>query len=152
MKNTHLKEAMTYCTGIDRGKILSGIYAKKAVKRFIGELEKQSCQSWPYQFVPKKAEEVIEFAESLTIPDIETEDKKLQLLPWMKFVYYNLFGWYYKDEPDRRRFRSGYIEVARKNSKTTSLLFPIILYDFLNTEAAESYFVTKDEEDERRTE
>jgi phage terminase large subunit-like protein len=36
-------------------------------------------------------------------------------------------------------------EVARKNSKTTSLLFPIILYDFLKTDSAESYFVSQDE-------
>ena len=145
MKSAHWKDAMTYCTGIDRGKILTGIYTKKAVKRFLNELKCQNESSWPYQFVPEKAEEVIDFAESLTIPDFETEDKRLRLLPWMKFIYYNLFGWYYKDEPDRRRFRSAYVEVARKNSKTTSFLFPIILYDFLVTDAAESYFVTKDE-------
>jgi phage terminase large subunit-like protein len=51
----------------------------------------------------------------------------------------------HKDDDTRRRFRSGYVEVARKNSKTTSLLFPIILYDFLSTDSAESYFVAQDE-------
>jgi phage terminase large subunit-like protein len=62
----------------------------------------------------------------------------------MKFVYANLFGWRHKLDNERRRFRSGYIEIARKNSKTTSFLFPMILYDFKRTPAAESLFVSKD--------
>nr|WP_230978158.1 terminase TerL endonuclease subunit [Treponema vincentii] len=59
-------------------------------------------------------------------------------------MYANLYGFYYKDNLERRRFRQAYIEVARKNGKTTGLLFPQILYDFLVTDAAESYLVSKD--------
>ncbi|MDR1957166.1 MAG: terminase large subunit [Treponema sp.] len=144
-KSAHLKETLQYCADISKGTIPSGMYTAKAVKRFLGDLKKQGAPGFPYSFEPENAEEVIDFAENLTIPDLETADKKLRLLPWMKFIYYNLFGWVHKTEPCRRRFRGGYVEVARKNSKTTSLLFPIILYDFLSTEAAESYFVSKDE-------
>ncbi|MDR1301547.1 MAG: terminase large subunit [Treponema sp.] len=136
---------MQYCADISKGTIRSGMYTYKAIKRFLEDIKKQDTPSFPYTFIPEQAEEVIAFAESLTIPDMQTEDKKLRLLPWMKFIYYNLYGWVHKTEPTRRRFRSGYVEVARKNSKTTSLLFPIILYDFLTTDSAESYFVSKDE-------
>jgi phage terminase large subunit-like protein len=139
------KEVKKYCNDIIKNKILSGSYTKKAIKRFLSDLERQKDADFLYEFKPELADEVIEFAETLTIPDINTEDKKLKLLPWMKFIYANIYGWVYKSEPERRRFRSGYIEVARKNSKTTSLLFPIILYDFLTTDSAESYFVSKDE-------
>jgi phage terminase large subunit-like protein len=144
-KSSHLKEVMQYCTDISKGTINSGIYTSKAIKRFLDDLKRQDSPGFPYTFIPEYAEEIIAFAESLTIPDMQTEDKKLHLLPWMKFIYYNLYGWVHKAEPKRRRFRAGYVEVARKNSKTTSLLFPIILYDFLTTDAAESYFVSKDE-------
>jgi phage terminase large subunit-like protein len=139
------REVEKYCSDIVKNKILSGAYTKKSVKRFLSDLERQKDTGFLYEFKPELADEVIEFAETLTIPDINTDDKKLKLLPWMQFIYYNLYGWVYKSEPTRRRFRSGYIEVARKNSKTTSLLFPIILYDFLTTDSAESYFVSKDE-------
>jgi phage terminase large subunit-like protein len=142
---THYKEVQKYCNEIIKGKIISGQYTKKAIERFISDLNRQNDESFLYQFIPKKAEEVIDFAETLIIPDIDTPDKRLKLLPWMKFIYYNLYGWVHKDDNERRRFRSGYIEVARKNSKTTSLLFPIILYDFLKTDSAESYFVSQDE-------
>jgi phage terminase large subunit-like protein len=136
---------MQYCNGIKSGKIRSGTYAKKAAARFLNDLKHQEDEGFPYEFRPGAAEEIIDFAETLVIPDMDTEDKKLKLLPWHKFVYYNLYGWVHKEDTARRRFRSGYVEVARKNSKTTSLLFPIILYDFLTTESAESYFVAQDE-------
>jgi phage terminase large subunit-like protein len=142
---TPVKEALQYCSDVLKGRILSGAYAKKAAERFLDDLERQDGPGFLYRFVPEKAEEVISFAESLVIPDMPSADKRLVLLPWMKFVYCSLFGWVHKDDPERLRFRSAYIEVARKNSKTTSLLFPIILYDFLATESAESYFVCKDE-------
>jgi phage terminase large subunit-like protein len=141
----HYKEIQTYCNNIIKGKILSGSYTKKAIKRFLSDLKCQKDEDFLYEFKPELAEEIIEFAETLIIPDITTDDKKLKLLPWMKFIYYNLYGWVHKSDNTRRRFRSGYIEVARKNSKTTSLLFPIILYDFLTTDSAESYFVSQDE-------
>jgi phage terminase large subunit-like protein len=141
----HYKEIQTYCNNIIKGKILSGNYTKKAIKRFLSDLKCQKNEDFLYEFKPELAEEIIDFTETLIIPDITTDDKKLKLLPWMKFIYYNLYGWVHKSDNTRRRFRSGYVEVARKNSKTTSLLFPIILYDFLTTDSAESYFVSQDE-------
>jgi phage terminase large subunit-like protein len=117
------------------------MYTRKAVERFVHDVKRQKDPDFPYEFKPALAEEVIDFAESLYIPDM---GKSLSLLPWMKFVYYNLYGWVSKQDNEKRRFRSGYIEVARKNSKTTSLLFPIILTDFFTTPSAEAYFVLHD--------
>jgi phage terminase large subunit-like protein len=135
------RDVLNYCNGISDGAILSGLYTRKAVERFAVEYTaKQKDAGYPYTFIPERANQVIAFAEDLFIPDIQ---KKLTLLPWMKFIYYNLYGWVHKNDTGKRRFRSGYVECARKNSKTTSLLFPQILYDFTHTPAAESYFVSK---------
>jgi len=144
MKSKHQVEVEKYCSDIMKGNIKSGTYTKKAVQRFISDLKRQKEESFDYTFHPERADEVIDFAESLDIPDIEGDDKKLKLLPWMKFTYYNIWGWRHKLDESKRRFRAAYIEVARKNSKTTSILFPFILWDFLETDAAESYFVSKD--------
>jgi phage terminase large subunit-like protein len=142
---SHIEEVKKYCADVKSGKIPSGSFTKKAITRFLSDLKRQKDEDFIYEFKPESAEEVVEFAETLTIPDIDIPDKKLKLLPWHKFVYYNLYGWVHKSDDTRRRFRSGYVEVARKNSKTTSLLFPIVLYDFLTTDSAESYFVSQDE-------
>jgi phage terminase large subunit-like protein len=141
MKTNHLKAVEGYCKQITKGDMCSGRYARKAVERFLQDLKRQKNPEFPYEFKPALAEEVIDFAESLYIPDI---GKSLELLPWMKFIYYNLYGWVEKLDNEKRRFISGYIEVARKNSKTTSLLFPMILTDFFTTPSAEAYFVLHD--------
>ena len=139
--NEHYNDVLKYCEDIKKKRILSGIYTQKAVDRFISDLKRANDEDFLYEFRADLADKVIDFAEVLYIPDL---DSKLKLLPWMKFIYYNLFGWVHKLDNKRRRFRSGYCEVARKNSKTTSLLFPIILYDFITTKSAEAFFVSKD--------
>ena len=138
----HLAEVMAYCGDVKSGAIPSGAYAKKAVRRFVADMRRQKDEDFLYAMRPDMADDAINFAERLRIPDLD--GRRLELLPWHKFVYYNLFGWVHKLDNSRRRFRSGYVEVARKNSKTTSLLFPMILYDFKRTPAAESFFVSKD--------
>ena len=47
----------------------------------------------------------------------EWAGKPVQLEPWQQFVIWSLFGWRRAD--GTRRFRTGYLEVARKNGKTT---------------------------------
>lgn len=49
-------------------------------------------------------------------------DQPLELLPWQAFVVGSLFGWQrYRDDHEAwvRRYRHGYVEVAKKNGKTT---------------------------------
>lgn len=134
------KEILDYCKDITKGKILSGMYCKKAIKRFLSDLKRSETEEgYPYFMDWEAANDVINFAECLNIPDI---NGKLKLFPFQKFLYANVWGWKYKDNKERRRFRTCFIEIARKNSKTTSLLFPFILYDALTTNAAESYFVS----------
>lgn len=47
----------------------------------------------------------------------EWAGQPILLEPWQQFVVWSLFGW--KREDGTRRFRTGYLEVARKNGKTT---------------------------------
>lgn len=47
----------------------------------------------------------------------EWANQPITLQPWQQFVVASLFGW--KREDGTRRFRTGYLEVARKNGKTT---------------------------------
>lgn len=148
MSDTNFDVVKKYCDDVISGRILAGRYCKQAVIRFLSDLDKSQNPDFPYFLDVEAADEVIDFAETLVIPDIipteENPKRQLRLLPWMKFVYMNVWGWKHKADRDKRRFEDCYIEVARKNSKTTSILFPWTLYDFLTTNAAESYFVSKD--------
>lgn len=129
-----------YCADILSGKITAGTWTKKAVKRFVSDRKREKRDDFPYYFDEKAAEMVLSFAESLKPGDLN--GKTIDLLPWQIFVFANVEGWRYKGDSDRKRFRMAYIEVNRKNGKTTGLLLPLVLFNFLKYKASESYLVS----------
>lgn len=136
---------LNYCKDIKKEKIKSCVYIKLAIKRFESMLKKA-----PDGYIANwgKLTEVVNFAESLFIPDI---NKNLCLLPWQVFAYAGVYLFTKKENDNAFLTQIAYIEVARKNSKTTSILFPTIIYNFLATENAESYFFSGDEKQSKKT-
>ena len=129
-----------YCKDILSGRIVSGTYTRKAVKRHVNDMEASRRGTSPWTFDAEAASRLCAFAESLRPPDLL--GKPLVLLPWQVFCLSSLEGWRYRDEPDRKRFRSAYIEVNRKNGKTSGILMPMTLFNFLKYQACESYLVS----------
>lgn len=129
-----------YIQDINTGKIAAGIYTKKAIKRFQEDLKRSKDEDYLYFFDWDAVYQVCSFAEELKPADLN--GKKIVLLPWQIFCFANLEGWRHKAEPDRKRYRMAYIEVNRKNGKTTGILLPLILYNFLKYKASESYIVS----------
>ena len=76
--------------------------------------------SFPYYFDRAAAQRAIDFIQLLQPTKGEWAGKPLVLLPWQQFVVWNLFGWKCRED-DTRRFRQVYIEIPRKNGKTTLL-------------------------------
>lgn len=129
-----------YCGDILSGRTLSGTYTRKAVRRHVNDMEASRRGSSPWVFDKEAADRLCAFAESLRPPDLE--GRPLTLLPWQVFCLRSLEGWRHRDEPDRKRFRNAYIEVNRKNGKTTGILMPLVLFNFLKYPASESYLVS----------
>lgn len=134
------KILQSYCTDILLGKITAGSYTIKAVQRFQNDLKRSKKLDFPFEYRQQEADKVLSFAESLKPGDLN--GKTIELLPWQVFCFSNLEGWRHKDDTNRKRFRTAYIEVNRKNGKTTGLLFPLVLFNFLKYKAAESYIVS----------
>ena len=129
-----------YCQDIKSGKIPANLYTKKAVSRFYKNLKREKDEDFLFFYDQSTADELCEFAECLKPSDLN--GRTLPLLPWQVFVLSNLEGWRHKQDPGRKRFRTGYIEVPRKNAKTTNILEPLTLWNFLKYPAAESYLVS----------
>lgn len=139
-KSKYAQMLEQYIKDINSGKIKSCHYTKKAIKRFQKDRIREKDADFLFEYHQECADALCEFAESLKPSDLN--GRTLPLLPWQVFVLSNLEGWRYKDDPDRKRFRMGYVEIARKNSKTTSILEPETLYNFLKYPASESYLVS----------
>lgn len=137
-------EVEEYCEKIEKGDITSGVYTKKAIKRFKKDLKRSKDEDFLFYMDWDAVNAVCSFAELLKPPDLN--GKPLVLLPWQIFCYANLEGWRYKMDKSRKRFRMAYIEVNRKNGKTTGLLFPLVIYNFLKYNASESYLVSSSDD------
>ncbi len=129
-----------YCTDILTGKIASCVYTKKAVNRFLNDLKQSQKEEFPFVFIQEEADKLLAFSEELKPADLNGQ--KLHFLPWQIFCLSNLEGWRYKNDTDRKRFRTAYIEVNRKNGKTTGILLPLVLYNFIKYKSSESYLIS----------
>jgi phage terminase large subunit-like protein len=69
------------------------------------------------RFDETTAKTAIAFFRLLKHSKGEWAGRPLALEPWEQFAGWSLFGW--KREDGTRRFRTSYLEVARKNGKTT---------------------------------
>ncbi|MBT8046640.1 MAG: hypothetical protein KJN67_05705 [Pontiella sp.] len=106
------------------------MFIRLACKRHLDDLEAQNSEAFPYVFNPlmhnqageeyRPAERVCKFIELL--PHVKgkwaRERRKISLEDWQVFILASSFGWINR-ETALRRFRTIYIEVPRKNAKTT---------------------------------
>ena len=87
-----------------------------ACKRHLEDLKRQGTKNFPYVWDVEKAEEVLDYAETLTITE-GFEKKPVKLLGFQEFDLGCPFGWI-KQENGKRRFRRSYESMARQNGKS----------------------------------
>lgn len=96
-------EILKYC----KTKSTQCQYVQLAIDRFLADLKRKDVKmDW------KRAAFAVAFVESLN----HVDGTSFKLEPWQKFIIVNLFGFFYKN--GKRRFKTSYIEVPRKNGKT----------------------------------
>lgn len=92
--------------------------ARLALKRHLDDLKRseKNDPDFPYEFIPEKAEDIIEIANKLTIAEGEG-DEIFTCAGFQEFILGSLFGWVQK-ETGRRRFTDSYVQVARQQVKS----------------------------------
>lgn len=105
-----------YAERVVSGEVVSGELHRLACKRHLDDLERQNTADFPYYWDPSKAQEIIDYAETLTIAE-GTEPRPVKLIDSQVFDLGATFGWY-KATTHKRRFRRRYKSMARQNGKT----------------------------------
>lgn len=108
-----------YALDVVNGKVVTGTYIKQACQRYLDWFDK-------YDFRPEKADKVVNFISKLRHFTGKHNGKPFKLLPYQKWIVYNIFGFYYPNS-NRRVINYVYIELARKQGKT-ALAAAICLY------------------------
>lgn len=98
------------------GQRKAGELHKLACKRHLEDLDRQNSADFPYIWRPEAADEVLQYAETLTIAEGD-EPKPVKLLEEQAFDIGCTFGWY-RTANNKRRFRRRYKSMGRQNGKT----------------------------------
>lgn len=114
-------EALHYAHEIVAGRIPACKWTKAACQRQLDDLARwQSDPDYPFEWRPDLADHAIRFIELLRHVKGRWAGRPLKLGAWQKFSLACVFGWVRRDS-GKRRFRTVYEEVPRKNAKTTKL-------------------------------
>jgi phage terminase large subunit-like protein len=138
-----------YALDVVAGRVVAGVLVRKACERHLADLANGAERG--LRFDVDRARRAIEFFGLLRhykgewgpLPGIRTHGLAITLEPWQQFLVGALFGWLRAD--GTRRYRTAYIEVAKKNGKTLIAAGLGILLAFFDGEpGAEVYsFATK---------
>ncbi len=112
-----------YAKQVVAGKITAGKNVILACKRHLKDLKKSKKKDYPYYFDEEDAEHCFKFAEIYCRHSKgKWAGKPLILEDWQRFCVGSIFGWKRKDN-DLRKYQYFYIQVARKNGKSTLMAF-----------------------------
>lgn len=115
----YVDQARQYIDGVLAGEIPACKWTKAACRRQLDDLTRaQADPKWHYEFSTQRAEHVCRFIELLPHIKGRWAGQLLALRPWQIFILTTVFGWLVKGTL-YRRFRTVYIEVPRKNAKST---------------------------------
>jgi phage terminase large subunit-like protein len=116
--------ALQYIDDVLAGRQIVCKYVRFAIERHINDLKRAKAKDpeFPYYFDEAQAKRIIDFKQQLRHTKGEwanprKHDTRIRLEPWQQFKDWVLFGW--RREGGYRRFTRAYIEVGRKNGKTT---------------------------------
>lgn len=116
----HVVELRDYAERVVAGLVPACKWVKAACQRHLDDLVRSADADFPYEFRPELASRAIVFIELLRHVKGKWGGQRLVLEAWQKFVVGSIFGWVRKTD-GTRRFRTCYLEVPRKNAKTTIL-------------------------------
>jgi phage terminase large subunit-like protein len=111
--------ALRYIDDVLSGRLLTCKFIRLAVERHVKDLERsESDPDFPYYFDPDAAQRILDFFQFCNHVEGKWAGSPIVLEDWQQFMFWVPFGWMRKGE-GIRRFRRAYIEVARKNAKST---------------------------------
>ena len=130
-----LRRTREYIKAVDLGEIPVGRAELWAVRRHLKDLgkanQKNKRRSFPFYFDENGADRVFQFFSLLRHSKGEWAGQQFMLADWQCFIIWALFGW--KRRADGyRRFKFAYIQIARKNGKTTlcsGIALYLLMYD-----------------------
>lgn len=107
-----------YARAVVAGDVVAGPFVRAACRRHLADLEDGPERG--LRWAPELAQYYIGVARFMRHSKAEWRGQIVQLEPFQKFIVGSAFGWLVRVRGEwRRRFRTVYIEIPKKNGKST---------------------------------
>lgn len=142
-----LEKSEKYAKNCISGKEITTFEVKKQCEWFLEDIEKQNNDYYPYYFDTKQIEiiegvlKLLNFATGLHIVGKSVYEG---LEDFQAFFIANVFGWRYKSDSRKFRYREVDLFIPRKNSKTFLAALIIIILMLIEDEYSEFYSICLD--------
>jgi len=115
-----VSDGAQYADNIISASIPACRWVRLACERFLSDLERQGNEDFPYIFDSEAAQDILDFCGMCKHSKGIWAGQVFEPEPWQVLILINLFGWVHK-LTGLRRFKTAYLEVGRKNGKSTLL-------------------------------
>lgn len=142
-----LEKARQYAEDCISGKEITTFEVKKQCQWFLEDLEKQNNEYYPYYFNTKVIgiiEGILKLLNFATGLNIVGKSIYEGLENFQAFFIANIFGWRYKTDSKKFRYREVDLFIPRKNTKTFLSALIIIILMLTEDEYSEFYSICLD--------
>lgn len=142
-----LEKARQYAEDCISGKEITTFEVKKQCEWFLEDLEKQNNDYYPYYFDTKQIgiiEGILKLLNFATGLHIVGKSIYEGLENFQAFFIANIFGWRYKSDSKKFRYREVDLFIPRKNTKTFLAALIIIILMLTEDEYSEFYSICLD--------
>jgi phage terminase large subunit-like protein len=143
------EKAVQYANDVISGEEITTKYVKKQCEWFLADLEKQDLAEYLFYFDHEAIEKIegifklLNFATGIGVIGTSVLEG---LVGFQAFFFCNIFGWRFKDNPEKHRYRDITLFIARKNSKTWLTALIVLILLLTEDPFSEFYSICKDRE------
>lgn len=144
-----IDKALHYAQDVVDGKEITPNEVIQQCKWFLDDYEKkQYNDDFPYYFDVEEVEKIEGILSILTFATGFLAGKSLLdgLVGFQAFFIANIFGWRFKNEPEKFRYKDVTLFIPRKNGKTFLASICILLLLLTQDDYSELYSISKDRE------
>ena len=144
-----LEKAMRYAENVTQGKEITTKEVIIQCHLFLKELERQHEEEFPYYF---DEDEVIKIEGILSLLNFATGLNVVGktildgIVDFQAFFLVNVFGWRFKDDVEKFRYRDVTLFIPRKSAKTFICALILIILMLIEADYSEFYSICLDRE------
>ena len=131
-------KAYWYAWNVVEGNIIACTDVFNCCNRFLKDIEKSENKDFPYYFDLDIMARIENVASCFKFTSGARAGEKIDLALPQSFILGNIYGWRFKNNKKKRRFRFVFLMISRKNSKSF-LIALISLIAMMDEQENETY-------------